>query len=107
MEVMGAFAIGVAIALVLVWLSARAAITICVARVRDGKLEITRGWIAPRVLADMRDVVKKPRVKSATVRVVRAKGRARVEARGDLTDAQVQRLRNVIGIRALAELTNR
>ena len=107
MTVLVATGAGMALALVLLWLASRAAITVCLAQVRDGKLEITRGWIAPRVLGDMRDVVKKPRVKRATIRVVRSRDRARVEASGDLSDAQVQRLRNVIGTRSLAELTNR
>ena len=55
MPVFVASAIGLAFLLLLVWGSARAAITIAVAEIRDGKLEITRGGLAPRVLGDLRD----------------------------------------------------
>src|SRR5688572_14464903 len=106
MEVLIAIAVITGVALVLLWISARAAITVCVAEVTNGKLEITRGAIAPRVLGDLRDVVKKPRVKHATIRVLRAKDRARVEATGDLSAAQLQQLRNVVGTVPLAQLTN-
>ncbi len=104
MAVLVACAIGVAIGLVLVWASARAAITIAVAEVRDGKLEITRGGLSPRVVSDLRDIVSRPRIKSATVRIVRAKDHARVEVTGDVPEHQVQRLRNVVGTLPLAQL---
>jgi len=104
MPVMVAAAIGVAILLLLVWASARSAITIAVAEIRDGKVEITRGGIAPRVLGDMRDIASRPRIASATVRIVRAKDRARVEVHGNVSEQQVQRLRNVIGNVPVAQL---
>jgi len=97
MAVLVACALGVAIGLLALWSSSRAAITIAVADLRDGKLELTRGALAPRVLDDLKDIATRPRVKSATVRIVRQKDRARVEVRGSLSEQQVQRLRNVIG----------
>ena len=106
MEVLAVLVFGTAIGLVVLWLAARSAITVCLAEVRDGKLTITRGAIAPRVLADLRDVVKKPRVKRATIRIVRAKDRARAEMSGDLSEAQIQRVRNVVGTVPLAQLAN-
>lgn len=106
MEVIAAIVLGTAVTLFVLWASARAAITVLVARVRNGKLEVVRGGIAPRVLEDVRDVVKRPRVKSATIRIVRSRGRAQLEARGDFTGAQLQQLRNVIGTVSLAQLTN-
>ena len=78
-----AAAIGVAIGLLLVWGSSRGAITIATLEIRNGKVEVTRGGISPRVLGDLRDIAARPRVKSATVRILRAKDRARVEIRGD------------------------
>jgi hypothetical protein len=102
--VMVAAAIGVAILLLLVWSSARSAITIAVAEIRDGKVEITRGGIAPRVLGDLRDIASRPRITSATVRIIRAKDRARVEVSGNVSEQQVQRLRNVIGNVPVAQL---
>jgi hypothetical protein len=104
MAVMVAAAIGVAILLLLVWSSARSAITIAVAEIRDGKVEITRGGIAPRVLGDLRDIASRPRITSATVRIIRAKDRARVEVSGNVSEQQVQRLRNVIGNVPVAQL---
>src|SRR5262249_18700748 len=94
-------------ALVVLWAAARAAITVCVAEVKNGKLIVTRGALAPRVLDDLRDIVKRPRVRSATLRVVRAKDKARIEVRGNVGEAQLQRLRNVIGNTPLAQLTRK
>jgi hypothetical protein len=102
--VLVACAIGVAIGLLLVWVNARSAITIAVAEIQDGRLEVTRGALSPRVLGDLRDIVSRPRVKSATVRILRAKDRARVEVTGDISDQQVQRLRNVVGNVPVAQL---
>jgi hypothetical protein len=104
MAVLVACAIGVAIGLVLVWANARAAITIAVAEVKDGKMEITRGALSPRVVSDMRDIVSRPRIKSATVRILRAKDHARVEVAGNVPEQQLQRLRNVVGTLPLAQL---
>src|SRR5258708_5988673 len=104
MAVLVACAIGVAIGLVLVWANARAAITIAVAEIRDGKLELTRGTLSPRVLDDLRDIAARPRIKSATVRIVRAKDRARIEVHGEVSEQQLQRLRNVVGNVRVAQL---
>ena len=93
-------------ALVLLWFAARGAITVCVAEVHDGHIEVTHGGIAPRLLADLGDVVARPKVQRATLRIVRSRGLADVESSGDLSEAQVQRVRNVIGSVPLAKLAN-
>jgi hypothetical protein len=105
--VLAAAGVMLVIALALVWAGAKNAITVCVAEVNNGKISVTRGGLAPRVLADVADVVKRPKVKHARLRVVRAKDHARLEARGDLSDDQLQRLRNVIGTVPLAQLTKK
>jgi hypothetical protein len=105
MPVLVAAALGVAILLLLVWASARSAITIAVAEIRDGKVEITRGGISPRVLGDLRDIASRPRIGSATLRIIRAKDHARIEVTGKVSEQQVQRLRNVIGNVPVAQLT--
>jgi hypothetical protein len=87
-------------------LAARRAITLCVVEVRDGRIQVTRGGIAPRLLADIGNVVARPRVVNATVRIVRSRGSTALTASGDLTDAQLQRIRNVIGSVPLAKLVN-
>jgi hypothetical protein len=97
-------AFGVVVALV--WLSARNALTVMFAEVRNGKLAVKRGGIAPRPLADLRDVVMRPPVRQGTLRITRSGGRAVVEAQGDFSEAQVQQMRNVIGSMPLAQLAN-
>jgi hypothetical protein len=106
MEVIVAMLAATVAAMVLLWFAARGAITVCVAQVRDGRLEVTHGGIAPRLLADLADVVARPRVDRATLRIVRSRGMADVEIKGDLSEAQVQRVRNVIGSVPLAKLVN-
>ena len=104
MAVLVACAIGVAALLLLVWRASRNAITIAVAEVNDGKLQVTRGGLSPRVVGDLRDVVSRPKIKSATLRIVRQKDRARIEIHGDVSEQQVQRLRNVVGNVPVAQL---
>jgi hypothetical protein len=87
-------------------LAARRAVTLCVVEVRDGRIQVTHGGIAPRLLADIGDVLASPRVMSATLRIVRSQGSASLTASGDLSDAQLQRIRNVIGSVPLAKLIN-
>ncbi len=107
MEVLLAIAGITAVALGILWFAARGAITVAIAEVREGKLELTHGDLSPRVLSDLKDVVKRPKVGQGTVRVLRRKDRASVEARGDFSDAQLQQLRNVVGTVPIAKLTNK
>ena len=86
--------------------TARNAVTIAVIDVEKGKLRVKRGGIAARVLADVGDVVRRPRARRATIRIVRERGFAKLHMSGDLTDAQMQQLRNVIGSVPLAKLVN-
>ncbi len=97
MAVVAVCAIGVALALALLWSSARAAITIARAEIHDGQLDVTRGHLPVRVLDDLRDVVARPPIKSATLRIVRDNGRAKMHIQGKVEPPQLQRLRNVIG----------
>jgi hypothetical protein len=107
MEVLVAIAVLTVVALGILWFAARGAITIAVCEVRDGKLDLTHGDIAPRVLSDLKDIVRRPKVASGSVRVLRHKDHATIDARGDFTDAQLQQLRNVVGSTPLAKLTVR
>jgi hypothetical protein len=100
------FAVAVAVAALALWASARAAVTVCLLEVTGGKVDVRRGSIAPRVLADIEDVVARPAVASATLRVVRNAGRARLEIKGNVSENQKQRLRNVVGALPLAKLAN-
>ena len=106
MDVLVITVVAITVALAGLWWRAREAITICVIEVTRGRAKIASGGIAPRVLADIGDVVKRPRIERATIRVVRSSGHAKVDVRGALSDAQMQQLRNVIGSVPLAKLVN-
>jgi hypothetical protein len=84
----------------------RIALTIAEIVVRDGEAIVQRGGLAPKVLADLRDVLAHPAVHKGTIRVYRDGGHARVQLRGEFSEAQSQRIRNVIGSVPLAKLLN-
>jgi hypothetical protein len=90
--------------LVALWLSARKAITICVLQVVNGEVEVSEGLLGPRLLGAVRDVVRKPKVESATIRLSRAKEFAKLDATGKLTAEQLQQLRNIVGNIPIAKL---
>lgn len=93
-------------ALAALWVSARAAVTVCVLKIRAGKVRVVRGRLAPRVLSDIADVVARPAIKRATLRIERERGHARLDLRGSVPSDQQQRLRNVIGSVPLAALAS-
>jgi hypothetical protein len=98
-------AVAAAALLALRW-SIRRNATVLLARVADGELTVVRGAIAPRVLGDLRDVVKKPPIARATLRIVKSEGLARLDIDGAVTEAQAQQLRNVVGALPLSALMN-
>jgi hypothetical protein len=104
MAVVIAFALATFVGLVALWLSARRAITICVLEVADGEVEVSEGALGPRILSDVRDVVKRPKVGSATIRLVRARDFAKLDAKGGFTADQLQQLRNIVGNVPIAKL---
>jgi hypothetical protein len=104
--VLVAFACGTLLFLTLLWFAARGAITICILEVHRGEVVVTQGGLAPRILSDLGDVVRRPRVSGATVRIVRAKDRAGLEAKGDVSPEQLQQMRNIVGSVPLGKLTN-
>jgi hypothetical protein len=97
----------IVVALAGLWMAARRQITICVAEVTDGHLHIKQGGLAPGILADLADVLARPRVPRATLRIVRAGRLAELTVNGSMPAAQVQQLRNVIGSVPLARLINK
>jgi Protein of unknown function (DUF3634) len=99
-------AIGVGAALVALYTAARRAVTIAELEIEAGVLRVVRGGIAPPVLADLRDVARRPPIADLRVRITRSSGRAAVELVGDVTAEQAQRIRNVIGSVPLARLVN-
>ncbi len=73
--------------------------------VRSGKTKLVRGRIPPALLEALSDVMRSAHVERATLRVLKEQGSARVEASG-LTDWQLQRARNVVGMYPLAKIMN-
>ena len=94
-------------AILALFLSARRAITIVELQCENGRLRVVRGGIAPRILADLEDVVATPPIAALHVRVTRDSGRAAISFRGARSEAQEQRIRNVIGSVPLAKLLNK
>lgn len=97
-------ALVVALALFALFWAAKRATTVCVIDVRDGAVSLTRGKIAPRILADLGDITRRPNVGRGRIEVTRERNLARVQVEGDLTAAQAQQIRNVIGSVPLARL---
>jgi hypothetical protein len=96
----------VAVALALLFVTSRNATTVCVLEVLAGVITVKRGGLAEGILADLGDVVRRPVVGRATVRISRSQGRAEVAVKGDVSDAQRQQVRNVIGRVPLAKLVS-
>ncbi len=96
----------VALVLLALWASSRSAITVCVLEITSGEVVVRSGGLAPRILADLRDVAARPKIPRATVRIVRDRGHAALELNGAVPAAQLQQLRNVLGSVPLAKLAN-
>jgi hypothetical protein len=75
-----------------------------VVRVREGSVRLVRGRAPARLLADIGDVVARPPVPWARIRVVTDQGRPRVIVRGDASEAQRQQLRNVVGLWSITKI---
>jgi hypothetical protein len=65
-------------------------------RLHDGRVRIARGRIPQGLLDDIADVVRDPPVRAGSLRGVSEGGRVRLYPDADLSEAQRQRLRNVI-----------
>ncbi|MBX3204990.1 MAG: DUF3634 family protein [Labilithrix sp.] len=88
------------------YVAARRAVTIAELDIERGSVRVVRGGIAPPILADLRDVAKRPPLDGVTVRILRSSGRAEVELVGNVPADQAQRIRNVIGRVPIARLVN-
>lgn len=94
------------VALAWLYVAARRAVTIAEIEVEAGVARVVRGGIAPPVLADVRDVARRPPIQKLRIRIVRSNGRAEVQLFGSLSEEQAQRIRNVVGSVPLARLMN-
>jgi hypothetical protein len=70
-----------------------------------GKPRFVRGRIPQRLLSEITDVVRRPRVERAKIRVVTEDGHPRVVLdAGNVSEGQMQQLRNVVGTFRVAEI---
>jgi hypothetical protein len=77
-----------------------------VLRLREGRPSIARGRLPQRLLDDIGDVLRDPPVLEGTLRGVSEDGRVRLYADAALSDAQRQRLRNVVGQWSVTQVRN-
>jgi hypothetical protein len=75
-----------------------------VVEVRKGKVRFTRGRMPQRLLNEIADVVRRPRVVSGRIRVVKEGGMPKVQAEGQFEPDHLQRLRNVVGTYEVAQI---
>ena len=69
-----------------------------VLEVVQGELTVRRGSPPPRLLSEMRDIVKLPQLARVTLRATLEDRRPMLRARGEIDEGQMQRLRNVTGL---------
>ncbi len=74
-----------------------------VLRVEDGTLHFVRGRMPPRLLEELRDVVRRSAIRSGTIKAVVEDGAPRVTATG-LGEGDLQAVRNVVGTFRLAQI---
>ena len=73
-------------------------------RARGERLRIVRGRIPQKLLADIGDILRRPPVNDAVIRVVVEDRAPRVYVEGDLSDAQRQQLRNTVSMWPVARI---
>lgn len=96
----------VGLAFVALYVAARRATTIVELSVETGAVRVVRGGIAPPILADLRDIARRPPIAALRIRIVRSSGRAEVQLSGQISSEQAQQIRNVVGSVPLARLMN-
>lgn len=94
--------IAVAVAIVVVLFLLRGAPELARLEVRDGKPRFVKGRVPPRLLEDFSDVLRRPTLQRATIRIVLDGGAPRVVATG-VSEDQLQQLRNVAGAYTVAQ----
>jgi Protein of unknown function (DUF3634) len=73
-------------------------------KVRDGKARFVRGRMPQSLLDDFNDVLRSPPVAKAEISAVRRSGKAQLEIKGELSQEQRQRLRNILGTYSLQRI---
>lgn len=78
---------------------------VCIRAMGD-RVTVVRGRVPPRLLADIGDILRRPPVDDVTIRIVVEDRSPRIYAEGELSDAQKQQLRNVVGSWPVAKIRN-
>lgn len=78
-----------------------------VLRVEGGRARVVKGRVPAALLADIRDVVAQGPAREARMSIKVTGDLTQVDARGDWSQAQLQRLRNVVGLYPPARLRGR
>jgi len=95
---------GLGLVLLPLVLSIRRATELFRLKLRDGKVHFVRGRIPHALLQDLGDVARSSQIARAEVWALRRDGRAELQTRGELTQEQLQRLRNVIASYSLQRI---
>jgi len=74
------------------------------ARVEQGKMVRLRGRVPKRLVRDFHDVLSVRPVSSATLRVHSSGTHTELRVKGDISEAEAQRLRNVLGMFPVARI---
>jgi hypothetical protein len=86
-----------AAALVLLWISADRARTFAECTIDGGVVRVVRGKVPPALLADLRDVASRNRLRSGRLVIRKSDGRPALTIHGVESEAARQQLRNVVG----------
>jgi hypothetical protein len=73
-------------------------------RLRGGAVRVVRGRIPQQLLNDLADILRDPPLQEAALRGVVEDRRVRIYPEGELTDAQRQRIRNVVATWPVAKI---
>ena len=72
--------------------------------VTRGSLELRRGRCPSTLLDELQDVANLEKLDNVTVRVLSSAGEPRLVAEGELSEGQLQQLRNVVGRFQVAQI---
>jgi hypothetical protein len=99
--------VGVAVSAMLaagvVW-AARRATELFAVRIQNGRATHLRGRIPPALFTEIADIAARPPIERATLRAVLHGGTPALDIAGPVSEAQAQRLRNVLGRFPLARI---
>ena len=77
-----------------------------VLRVEGGQARVVKGRVPGELLGNLRDIVARGPAREARLSITVTGDVAHVDARGDWSEAQLQQLRNVVGLVSPARLRN-